>query len=518
VTQPAKGFSAQPGGANGRRPLLFIELDGATWNLITPLIARGRLPNLAGLISRGCAITTRSMEPLLSSIIWTSIHTGKGPESHGVKDFYATAKTVRSPRTWDILERHGYRVGLLGELVTWPPGEVNGFNVPDLLAQDDQTYPPELSFINQLIRAERVRRRLGAGGYLRMGKALAGLGLSAASVSALLSYLAATRLSKTTHLERYYLSRLVKLRFHTDLFRALLKRYKARAGFIHVHFLDSCCHNFWRFMDREHFPDGVSEADRERYGGYIERAYEEADAAVGRLLELTDEQTLVAVVSDHGFGPNTHASGKRAMVIKIEELLGVLGLAGRVRYSNVRLGLHLRPENDDPKIAARLEEGCRGIVSEGADPKPVFTLKGLPSGGYGIEPNWELPAFEGFRVRVNGASEPVEKFLLASGDVISGAHDIDNAVAIFAGEGIRPGRLTGGVGMMDILPTVLYGLGLPVAKDMEGRIITAAFTGAFLSANEPRYVETYEEGTPEATEEGEVTEEVQRQLRNLGYL
>ena len=59
------------------------------------------------------------------------------------------------------------------------------------------------------------------------------------------------------------------------------------------------------------------------------------------------------------------------------------------------------------------------------------------------------------------------------------------------GTPVAPGRLPRGT-LVDVVPTLLYFLGLPVARDMAGFARTEMFTPAF---NEPRtltFIPTYE--------------------------
>ncbi len=44
----------------------------------------------------------------------------------------------------------------------------------------------------------------------------------------------------------------------------------------------------------------------------------------------------------------------------------------------------------------------------------------------------------------------------------------------------------------DLVPTVLYAAGLPVARDMDGRVLTDAFSDEVLRSNPLSVVQTYE--------------------------
>ncbi len=74
-----------------------------------------------------------------------------------------------------------------------------------------------------------------------------------------------------------------------------------REGFFFVLFdtPDRLQHMFWRFIDRQHplfDPDRAAEL-----GPQLTQIYRRCDRALGRVLERADENTLLIVLSDHGF-------------------------------------------------------------------------------------------------------------------------------------------------------------------------------------------------------------------------
>lgn len=77
--------------------------------------------------------------------------------------------------------------------------------------------------------------------------------------------------------------------------------------------------------------------------------------------------------------------------------------------------------------------------------------------------------------------------------VLEGAPD---GVLLLAGEGIRPGTLLTGAELVDLAPTLLYALGLPVARDLDGRVLTEGFTPEFLEAHPLTFVPSYESMVP----------------------
>ncbi|HEY3121849.1 MAG TPA: alkaline phosphatase family protein, partial [Vicinamibacteria bacterium] len=60
------------------------------------------------------------------------------------------------------------------------------------------------------------------------------------------------------------------------------------------------------------------------------------------------------------------------------------------------------------------------------------------------------------------------------------------------GDGVRPGSLVSGASILDVAPTVLYLMGLPVARDMEGRVLTEILEEGFVRTHPLTYIPSYE--------------------------
>ncbi len=73
----------------GQRVLLF-GFDGATWEVLDPMLAQGRLPNLAALAARGRTFDLETFRPTFSPVVWTSVSTGKNRFDHGIHDVVQT--------------------------------------------------------------------------------------------------------------------------------------------------------------------------------------------------------------------------------------------------------------------------------------------------------------------------------------------------------------------------------------------------------------------------------------------
>ena len=84
----------------GQRVFVF-GFDGATWDVLDPMIADGRLPNLEALAARGRTFALETFQPTFSPVIWTSVATGQDRFHHGIHDVVQVALPggVRLPRS-----------------------------------------------------------------------------------------------------------------------------------------------------------------------------------------------------------------------------------------------------------------------------------------------------------------------------------------------------------------------------------------------------------------------------------
>src|SRR5918992_3666598 len=102
-------------GGTMTRDVLLIGLDGATFDVLDPLMNEGAMPVLRELIDSGTRATLRSTVPALTPPAWTSLVTGRGPGSHGIFDFFRkdsessplfrflTSHDVECPSIWSLV-------------------------------------------------------------------------------------------------------------------------------------------------------------------------------------------------------------------------------------------------------------------------------------------------------------------------------------------------------------------------------------------------------------------------------
>lgn len=285
--------------------VLLIGIDGATWDVMRPLMEAGELPTFARLVREGWSGKLRSLEPMVSPMLWTSIATGKTQEKHGITGFLApltaggppevpvTSNIRRTETLWTITSRWGRTVDVVGWYVTWPVEPVHGVMVSDRFTSEDRG--PLEGGIDSLTPDKP--------------------GVYPASLAPELAKLFVTPDKFLDPVERD-LHRMFKI-YPVDATRAaiaerLMKEYPADLTMVYFWGTDAIQHRMWKFYqpdtyvgDQKPTPAEIA-MNRLR----IPRYYGDIDGFVARLVALTGPRDTVLIVSDHGFGPATRADPK----------------------------------------------------------------------------------------------------------------------------------------------------------------------------------------------------------------
>jgi len=156
-----------------RRKVVLVGWDAASWDFIHPLLDGGELPALAQCIEQGVMGTMSSLPPLVPSVVYNSVATGKYADKHGVlsarevAEDHATVRPVtgrsrRAKAFWEILSENGVRCHVVNYPAITPAEAVNGvfvgwefFRYTPTSAMDGFTPPP--GSVAPESEAERLR-------------------------------------------------------------------------------------------------------------------------------------------------------------------------------------------------------------------------------------------------------------------------------------------------------------------------------------------------------------------------
>jgi predicted AlkP superfamily phosphohydrolase/phosphomutase len=562
--------------------VLIVGLDAATFDLIIPWIAEGKLPNLAALMKEGAWGRLASILPPITPPAWTSFMTGKNPGKHGIFHFleaqpgnyelrYLNAGSRRTKTIWRMLNDAGFTVGTMNIPFTYPPEHLNGFQISGMDTPSEKSpfiHPPELrsELVGLLGRFELDLRYLGF-----------------MSTDARREQV----LSEMEQLDDQWL--------RASLY--LMEKHPAEVMMFTFMSIDTVQHYFWQYMDREHHL--YDPAAAERFGDAVLHVYQRLDDAVGQLLKKTSGNTSVFVVSDHGGGPTSDR------VIYLNRYLAQLGLLHyhkdnrsalkklaqkvvRSSYTLLRNALSSRQKTflayKLPALRKRFEgaftsfsaidwtrtkaycsevlasppsiwinlKGVKpsGIVEQSEyepllkfisdklkelkDPrtnesviKRVFRRDEIFNGPFANEAAdlildwWEESEFSTSPSFPEHTAEPpveIRERKPATSAEWGGTHRRDG-ILIAQGKPFKKGVQIHGARLIDMAPTILHLMGQPVPEDMDGRVLQDLFEPAFIEQNPVRAGGSADsEGRQEAQYSAEEAAIVEERLKALGYI
>ncbi len=276
------------------RPILVLALDGASFDVIRPLVKQGRLPNLAAWMKEGRASGLASTTPPVTFPAWSSFMTGLAPAEHGIFDFtqkkpgeyrlrFINSTDREAPSIFRRVSDAGGNVLVLGMPATHPPEPLDGLLVCGFDAPVS-TGTDERSASDPLLYREVAKT---AGPWMRPD-------------------LNESSRADDFH-ERAASTLLSRIDRKCDFALAALDRVRAqRAGALPTLTMivfsesDTVGHHYWRDYD-PNSPRHDPSASPERRGALSE-VYQRLDSACGRLRTAVGPDVLCVVLSDHGMG------------------------------------------------------------------------------------------------------------------------------------------------------------------------------------------------------------------------
>ncbi len=531
---------------------LIIGWDAATWAYIDPLLAQGRLPNLAALLQQAARGVLYSTLPPYTHVAWPSLVTGLSPAKTGLFDLArvqpgsytlvpVSGLGFRGIPLWQWVGRFGGRVGVLNVPMTYPPQPVqgylvSGFDTPrqarvvayphDILAQwARQGYP--YTVLSEEIRLMGQQNPHHPRGDLDAFTA------------------------EWEHLTREQ-GRLVAW---------LWKAWPVDVMFVVFSGTDSINHRTWSFA-------------------HIARVYRAADEALGMILDVVEPGTLICLVSDHGSTPARryislhHILARHGWirfrpeiaVAHVRRLPAPWGAFGARVWAGLPVVVRKGFSRWLLRWAPRLNVDYTNIdwphtrvfVRSGLGPMYLHTVKRYPQGQITEDSydEWCEQVREACLTLKDPEGRPLFRRVWQCHELYPGAREADDppdlvleparwsdylipgypadplvrpipqekeygthtpeGVVVLAGPYVQAGATIQDARLTDVVPTVLACLGLPVPQDVQGRVWQEAF--------ERPLTVTYEaaEASMRDTEEGELSaserRELWQRLADLGYL
>lgn len=488
--------------------VLVIGLDGATFNVLNPLMKEGKLPNIKKLVQNGVHGILRSSIPPATFPAWKCYSTGMKPPKLGGYYFLSFSEgKLRNPHLnvkeiWDYLSERNFRVCVINTPTTYPAKPVNGYMVSGYpILGENYTYPPE--FKNTLSKFNYKTKP---------------------------SFVPHTELTTKENVEKEVeeIRKIIESRF--DLAEYMIDQEDFDFFQLTIFYCDAIQHFFW---EDTHVLSGI---------------WELIDKRIGDLLMRINKDTIVFIVSDHGF------CSRKNGILYLNKWLEEKGYLKFKKKNYILLSLNLRPVisflektklikivrmvipqtyrknlpnvrgeisfdediidwneslavmfgqgiyinrkkvDDYDRFLNRLREEIKNIQTPMGD--TFFEDVGKPEDVYGIDeipdgfPDLILLPKPGYFVSPAMASKIWNTSKLRGRESI---HDM-NGVFIAYGKDIKRGCKIQDAEIYDIAPTILHIFDIPIPRYMDGRVLKEIFReGSVFHKKEVRYLKEEKE-------------------------
>ncbi|MBI3834053.1 MAG: alkaline phosphatase family protein [Planctomycetes bacterium] len=530
--------------------VVIFGLDGATYSVLDDLARRGVMPNFARFVSEGARGLLNSTIPPLTPPAWTTLVTGRSPGAHGIFNFLQfesedspylriiSSREIRCETIWSMVSRAGRRAGSFNFVAHSPAPKINGYVIPGWVPYRwvrAHSHPQGI--------IDRLKNEIGSFDLQTMAmnfqeeeKAVAG-----------------------TQLHDYEPWIDLHIRREQQWFNCmkhLLVNDPCDLTGIVFDGVDKLQHLVWQFLDPAYEPANPSQdflRTRERCWDYFRKI----DGFLGETVQIVGDDGLVLIASDHGF---TGTSEIVYMNTWLEQqgYLTWKGDAAVEHQDSQELGA-AHPYHLTHLDMSRTRAYATSASSNGIH----IPVKGI-RGEHGIDPSdYEVFRDELRYALLNRCVDPATGEQLVTkvwtreeafaGEMINFAPDFTVAlrdhgffsvlrsdtvlkprsvvmgchhpqgIILARGADVRRGAQIDPVSLLDVAPTILYALGLPIPRELEGRVLSELFTRSYVREAAPKLnghtdhpVVNVENTEPFIDAEGEA--QVLMRLRALGYI
>lgn len=565
--------------------VIVIGLDGATFDLISPWVEEGKLPTFARLLSGGAHGELRSVIHPYSAQAWSSMVTGKNQGKHRIFDWrerdfstygyhFLNASSRVGKAIWSILSDADRQVIVVNVPLSYPPDPVNGvmisgrdtpsntisgFTYPPGLQAELEDHLPQYRVITEDFRfmrnghPERAREelldeidwRFSAVEYLMNTRPWDFIMLVSTSTDGASHFF--WKYFDPGHL----LYDPEKGKTYGNTLLEVYQKADERIGRL----LEDIDENIHAIVVSDHGSASVS------------------DRAIYLNLWLAQEGLL------HFHGDGRSKSGKAAFsagtvraIRALKSVYNKLIPSWRIQAGLTRLFSGLRKRFETEVFFADVDWSRTRAYSEEIRGSIWINLKGRDPAGI-VEPGAEYESIRDVIIeRLSGLQDPetgkplvrkvwrredlyegpfVDRFpdlLIETDDTpmvfrarsyargrepvqvlekdelarspVTGSHVMDGLLILY-GNVIKTGKQLPKCSILDVAPTVLYLMGLPVPSDMDGRVIIEGIKPSYVDTHPVEFVDVEQplfeemEGEDYTDEE---TKDIEKRLRGLGYL
>ena len=538
--------------------IVVFGVDGVSYEFLLDLVNQGQMPQLAQLMERGHMTALFSTIPPITAAAFSASYTGKNPDRNNVYGFFrqrpgtydlfsVSAADRLKPDLWDILHHWGKRPLVVGMPFTYPIQVaedfsgviVSGFTGGDTLVD---VYPPELrstvleefgytvakaTVFKPLVFAESITNRFQIAARL----------LEKGSYDCLL--LGFGHLDSVQHT---FLARaretVVNLYQHFDReLGAFIQRFPPETLFLlysdHGHKVYKKAFNTVTWLVHNGYLS-LREA-----GEVQERWANRATNPLARTV-MMKLRRLYAYLNRKGLirfvkrfvHPSLLPESFRFGNISRTDLFDygrskVYSLTSTANFGFLmanRIGRDPLGTVPDPEVRALGEQLRQGLLAFKDPSTGEAVVKNFwqahelyPEGGdepycdFIVEANEDYAVLD-YCYSPEELERPVMDYLIAT-------HELTGVVAYSGGKsaGVKP---VDAMNLVDICPTILHAMGLPIPNDLDGRpaMLTQEMSARRVETFDPSAEMEFGPAPSEAVYTQEEEEQIKDRLRDLGYL
>ena len=553
-----------------QKKIIVVGLDGGSFDVIDPLIQEGRLPNIERLIANGVRGELESTTPPVTGPAWASFMTGKDPGRHGLFDFVkpvandwrrkiVSYNDIRAKTLWSILSENGKDLGVINVPLTYPPPEVRGFLISGMLTPGTEfqyTYPAALAkeiegrhgpyvldiwwqnygpktidrFLHDLMECTRMRERII---FDLMDRRRWDLFMTV--------FIGTDRIHHALWDYLFPSGRTVVSRAQNQIRGGIIAYYElvddiigrmAEAVDGRGDLLMMSDHGFGPLRGKVHINNWLEDLGYLRFDKNRIRKWKLRKRLMPLLRQLARKGDFLGL-----------RNGLRRRGAKASGRMGAYGFLECIDWSRTRAyaasnteqGIYINLVGREPlgivepgepfdKTRDAIIEELKGLRHPKTDEKlvsRVFKKEDVYPGPYGEEaPDVIFFLKEGeYLADVQPSDDLIQDVSWKTG---SGTHRMKG---IFIGHGVdlKKGCCLSGCRIIDICPTILNLMNVPIPDDMDGKVLTEALTDQFLHEFPAQYVASTTDHDSDSREirgfdSDKEAEHLKDQLKGLGYM
>jgi predicted AlkP superfamily phosphohydrolase/phosphomutase len=564
----------------GSGRVLVLGLDGATWSLLRRFAADGTMPNLKSFLEKGCSADLMTQLPPVTATAWSSFVTGLNPGKHGVFEFLLRKKGLmeeaRSPQNpfgevpvnsalrdgiplWDLAGEAGLKSVVKGVPITYPPSDIEGCMLSGFLTpfgRRDFARPPEIldeieaRFGAYKLYHRQVYSKRGVSDVLRELEEVLDFDVKVTRYlmgrldwSLFISHFWGTDRSshELWHLldETHPRHDAAEARKHGPRLRAFyrtldegLKSIVEEAGATAV--IIASDHGFGPIHTYLSFNAWLLDRGFLKLKSNPVTGIKRAGYRLGLTPTLLYRLSMALGLAKYRLSGGFHSRQKMQMLIHRFFLsLADVDWSKTRAYSRGNYGqIYVNQRGREPwgcvepgaayeAVRNEIKQALLDTVIPGTGEKMfdrVYFREDLYDGPYVEEAPDIVFVPRDMRYKALGTLDFTGNTFMEPVYGNSGDHRM-NGVFLGLGAPFAAGKETRPLSILDIAPTVLYLLGLPVPRGMDGGIAEAALDGEYLAQNRPEFVDKELLGRAGAGRMSpEDRDDIRRRLEGIGYI